>query len=95
MARWKRLELSASDGHPAPGQLCVLRALYTGCTGVEREEYRVGRFVHDEKDPGSRKLWWLRGDVQATLENPAAWRTRYHDILFAEITPVEGGDRNA
>lgn len=92
---WKKLNLSTSDGHPAPGQLCVLRRIYTGCTGVPRTEYQAGRFVLDEKDPGSRKLWWLRGDVQAALENPARWRTRYNGIRYLEITPMEGGGANA
>lgn len=93
MARWQKLNLSTSDGHTPVGQLCLLRMQYTGVTGVPRTEYRVGRFVRDDKDPSAKKLWWLRGDAQAVLENPAHWRIRYDDVQFVELAVAGGEDR--
>lgn len=93
MARWQRLDLSTSYGHPPVGQLCVLRTRRTAITGEARTEYQVGRFTRDPNSDSPRKLWWLRGDAQAALENPAHWRIRYDDVQFVELVVVGGEDR--
>ena len=43
--RWKEFSLSRKDGHPAPGQLCVVRRL---CDG--KAEYVVGQLIRDPRD---------------------------------------------
>lgn len=95
MARWQRLDLSTSYGHPPVGQLCVLRTRRTVITREARTEYQVGRFVRDPNSDSPRKLWWLRGDVLTLLENPAHWRSRYDEILYVEVSAEEDGDRHA
>ena len=81
--RWKEFSLSRKDGHPAPGQLCVVRRICDGKT-----EYVVGQLVRDPRDKSSVKLWWRDGRGCLT-ENPARWRSRYTDILWASIDPPE------
>lgn len=81
--RWKEFSLSRKDGHPAPGQLCVVRRL---CDG--KAEYVVGRLIRDSRDKPSIKLWWQDGRSCWT-ENPARWRIRYTDILWYAIDPPE------
>ena len=81
--RWQEFSLSRKDGHPAPGQLCVVRRRYEG-----KAEYVVGQLVRDPRDKSSVKLWWRDGRGCLT-ENPARWRTRYTDILWTAIDPPE------
>ncbi len=91
---WKPLNLARKDGHPEPGQLCVIGRIWRGSAGPARREYMVGRFHLDPKDPGSRKLWWQRADWN-TQENPATWGPRYHDIRWLPISGQMGGDWDA
>lgn len=49
---WKPLNLARKDGHPEPGQLCVIGRIWRGSAGPARREYMVGRFHLDPQ--GSR-----------------------------------------
>ncbi len=81
--KWKEFSLNRKGGHPEPGQLCVVRRLYEG-----KAEYVVGQLIRDPRDKSSVKLWWQDGRSCWT-ENPARWRIRYSDILWAAIAPPE------
>lgn len=91
---WKPLNLARKDGHPEPGQLCVISRVWSGSPGADRLEYIAGTFIRDPRDPASRKLWWARGDGY-TRENPATWSGRYHDIRWLPISGPMGGDWDA
>lgn len=69
--RWKEFSLNRRDGHPEPGQLCVVRRM---CDG--KAEYVVGRLIRDFRDKPSIKLWWQDGRSCWT-ENPA-WGDENH-----------------
>ena len=85
---WKELHLAHTDGHPDPGELCVVRRVYPDNSGG-KTEYIVGRFVRDPRDPKSTKLWWVDGRGSWS-ENPARWKDRYCGMLWAVIDlPVE------
>lgn len=91
---WKPLNLARKDGHPEPGQLCVISRVWAGSPVAARLEYIAGTFVRDPRDPASRKLWWVRGDGY-TRENPATWSGRYHDIQWLAVSGVRGGESDA
>lgn len=94
---WNPLNLARKDGHPEPGQLCVISRVWAGSPGAARLEYIAGTFVRDPRDPrdpASRKLWWVRGDGYAR-ENPATWSGRYHDIQWLAVSGVRGGESDA
>ena len=91
---WNPLNLARKDGHPEPGQLCVISRVWAGSPGAARLEYIAGTFVRDPQDPAARTLWWVRGDGY-TRENPATWAGRYHDIQWLAVSGVRGGESDA
>lgn len=65
---WKKLNLTRKDGKPEPGQLCVIARVWAGSAGGSEQQYLVGCFVRDPRDPKSHKLWWRSGS--GGVENP-------------------------
>ena len=84
---WQNLNLTRKDGHPEPGQLCVIARVWAGSAGGPEQQYLVGCFVRDPRAPKSTKLWWQPGTGGS--ENPASWSSRYRDIQWCAISPPE------
>lgn len=82
---WKKLNLTRKDGKPEPGQLCVIARVWAGSAGGSEQQYLVGCFVRDPRDPKSHKLWWRSGS--GGVENPASWSNRYRGIQWFAIDP--------
>ena len=78
--KWRELNLSKADGRPEVKRLCVM-----GFGDSGRVQYIVGYFFRDERDPGSRKLWWRDGDSAMAMQNPARWKDHYTDMEWVEM----------
>ncbi len=83
--KWQELNLGKADGHPMPNRLCVIRRKEKSFGGSGRVQYIVGYFFRDERDPGSRKLWWRDGDSAVAMQNPTRWRDHYTDMEWMDI----------
>lgn len=83
--KWRELNLSKADGHPEVKRLCVIRRKVKGFGDSGRVQYIVGYFLRDERDPGSRKLWWRDGDSAVAMQNPARWKDHYTDMEWTEM----------
>lgn len=83
--KWKEFSLNRKDGHPEPGQLCVVRRVVPR---TQRHEYLVGRFERDLLNPNSPNFWWWDGRGTVT-ENAANWPRRYCGVVWAALCPPE------
>lgn len=83
--KWKELNLAKVDGHPEVMRLCVIRRKVKGFGDGGRVQYIVGYFFRDERDPGSRKLWWRDGNSYISAQDPAGWKYLYTDMEWMDI----------
>ena len=85
--KWRRLNLSRSDGHPPAGQMCLVRMRVMHGS---KPMYVAGHFGVHPRDPKARKLWWFPG--YGGSSNPANWERQYADVQWAAFNTPEGGE---
>lgn len=83
--KWRPLTLNKPDGHPEEMRLCVIRRKVKGSGGSGRVQYIVGYFFRDERDPGSRKLWWMGSTSHIAAQDPTRWKRFYTDMEWMDI----------
>lgn len=76
--KWRRLNLSRSDGHPPAGQMRIVRLMVTP---VSKPMYAVVCFKPNPRDPVGRKLWRFSG--YAGNNDPANWARQNADAQWA------------
>ena len=80
----ERIFRSPQDGHPAPGQLCVVRRM---CDS--KLEYVVGRLIRDSRLRHRPSSCGGRMGAAAGLEESRTVAHPHPDILWAAIGPPE------
>ena len=83
--KWRKLTLNKPDGHPEVMRLCVIRRKEKGLGGSGRVQYIVGYFFRDERDPGSRKLWWMGSTSHIAAQDPTRWKRFYTEMEWMDI----------